>query len=430
MRTTNKAFVSAVLLAATFTSVLLPSAGAAPAKPDAAVVYSEADFSTMATITRAEVMARAKTWVDARVPYSMSAARDGWRTDCSGFVSMAWNLSKPGLSTVTLVGSNVTHRITKDELLPGDILIKGGPGTEGAAGHVRLFGGWLDSARTRYWVYEQTPPIATYNEYTWSATAAEYPPYRYNNIVGGSGRGNADITGDGKGDLFAVYQDKLRYYFGDGSGNLHWGSEGGVGWGALGEIAMGDVNGDGKGDLIAEAGGKLRYFYGDGSGNLHWGSEGGSGWEAVKHLNLEDVNGDGKADIVGVVGDKLRYYYGDGTGNFHLHSEGGSGWGALSKLEAGDVNGDGRADLVAVAGDQLRYFYGDGSGNFHWGSEGGTGWGSLGHLAVTDMNGDGKGDLLAVAGDKLRYFYGDGTGNFHWGHEGGAGWSTLTRFAG
>ncbi|SDP22010.1 glucosaminidase domain-containing protein [Lentzea jiangxiensis] len=250
--------------------------------------------------------------------------------------------------------------------------------------------------------------------------------YRFDNA---GGRGNADITGDGKGDLFAVHQDKLRYYFGDGSGNLHWGSEGGVGWGGLGEIAMGDVNGDGKGDLIAEAGGKLRYFYGDGSGNLHWGSEGGTGWEAVKHLNLEDVNGDNKADIVGVVGDQLRYYYGDGTGNFHLHSEGGNGWGALSKLEAGDVNGDGKADLVAVYQDKLRYYYGDGSGNFHWGSEGGTGWGSLGHLAVTDMNGDGKGDLLAVAGDQLRYFYGDGTGNFHWGHEGGAGWSALTRFA-
>ncbi|MFS8105247.1 glucosaminidase domain-containing protein, partial [Lentzea alba] len=118
----------------------------------------------------------------------------------------------------------------------------------------------------------------------------------------GGGRGNADINGDGKGDLWAVAGDKLRYFYGDGSGNLHFGHEGGAGWSALGEIAMGDVNGDGKGDLIAEVGGKLRYYYGDGTGNLHFGSEGGSAWETVKHLNLEDVNGDGKADIVGVAG--------------------------------------------------------------------------------------------------------------------------------
>ncbi|MFS8104915.1 FG-GAP-like repeat-containing protein, partial [Lentzea alba] len=303
MRTTTRVLVGTALTVATAMSTLLPAAAAAPAKPEPApaVVYSEADFSTMATITRGEVMARAKTWVDAGVPYSMGATRDGWRTDCSGFVSMAWNLSKPGLSTVTLVGSNVTHRIGKDELLPGDILIKGGPGTEGANGHVRIFGGWLDGARSRYWVYEQTPPKATYNEYNWSATAAEYPPYRYNNITGG-GRGNADINGDGKGDLWAVVNDKLRYYYGDGSGNLHFGHEGGAGWNSLGEIAMGDVNGDGKADLIADVGGKLRYYYGDGTGNLHFGNEGGAGWDAVKHKNLEDVNGDGKADIVGVAG--------------------------------------------------------------------------------------------------------------------------------
>ena len=145
------------------------------------VTYSQTETYALGAITRPEVMARAKTWVDEGVPYSMYVIHSsGWRADCSGFVSMAWNLSKPGLSTVTL--PNVSHPISKDELKPGDILLKGGPGTEGAAGHVRVFGDWLDGTHSRYWVYEQTPPKATYNEYTWNHTAAEYPPYRYNNI--------------------------------------------------------------------------------------------------------------------------------------------------------------------------------------------------------------------------------------------------------
>jgi hypothetical protein len=133
-------------------------------------------------ITRSEVMARAKTWIEEVVPYDMhSNHSSGWRKDCSGFVSMAWNLSKPGLSTVTL--PNISHPITKDELLPGDILLDGGPGTEGSNGHVRIFGGWLDGAHSRYWVYEQTPPHTVYREYIWAGTVAEFPPYRYNNII-------------------------------------------------------------------------------------------------------------------------------------------------------------------------------------------------------------------------------------------------------
>src|SRR5690242_11724312 len=35
-------------------------------------------------VTRTEILARARTWADAHVPYSQSANRDGYRTDCSG----------------------------------------------------------------------------------------------------------------------------------------------------------------------------------------------------------------------------------------------------------------------------------------------------------------------------------------------------------
>src|SRR5688500_18751737 len=48
------------------------------------------------SLTRAQILERAKTWLDARVPYSQSACHrnqyGSYRTDCSGFVSMAWGL--------------------------------------------------------------------------------------------------------------------------------------------------------------------------------------------------------------------------------------------------------------------------------------------------------------------------------------------------
>ncbi|MBD3550595.1 hypothetical protein H4F94_00105, partial [Streptomyces sp. SP18CM02] len=45
------------------------------------------------TTTRAEILARAQRWVTAKVPYSMEKYwSDGYRQDCSGFVSMARTL--------------------------------------------------------------------------------------------------------------------------------------------------------------------------------------------------------------------------------------------------------------------------------------------------------------------------------------------------
>jgi len=36
------------------------------------------------------VIANAKTWLNPPVPYSQTAYHNGYRTDCSGYVSMAW----------------------------------------------------------------------------------------------------------------------------------------------------------------------------------------------------------------------------------------------------------------------------------------------------------------------------------------------------
>lgn len=36
------------------------------------------------------VITNAKTWLNPPVPYSQTAYHNGYRTDCSGYVSMAW----------------------------------------------------------------------------------------------------------------------------------------------------------------------------------------------------------------------------------------------------------------------------------------------------------------------------------------------------
>ncbi len=54
---------------------------------------------------------RGQVWVDKHVPYNHEGTYDGYRTDCSGFVSMCWLLTKPGLFTYTI--QPVIHNITK-----------------------------------------------------------------------------------------------------------------------------------------------------------------------------------------------------------------------------------------------------------------------------------------------------------------------------
>jgi hypothetical protein len=106
-------------------------------------------------ISRVEILERARSWVDAPRRYSQedNDPVSGYRLDCSGFVSMTWRLAAPGETTVELPDYCVL--IDKDDLLPGDAVMNGGPGTYGDAGHVMLFDAWVDDTRGAFWTYEQ-----------------------------------------------------------------------------------------------------------------------------------------------------------------------------------------------------------------------------------------------------------------------------------
>ncbi len=129
--TSGRALIVLSLSIALLFSILLGSAGA---------------------IDRAGVLKRANHWVKKRVPYSQRGYYRGYRRDCSGFVSMAWNL-KTSYSTRT-IGSRA-KRIAITSLKPGDaVLVRGR--------HVSIFGGWANKKRRSFIALEQT---------TWGSTA-------------------------------------------------------------------------------------------------------------------------------------------------------------------------------------------------------------------------------------------------------------------
>jgi hypothetical protein len=136
----------------------------------------------MKEIRRPEILARARGWARQPRRYSQEDCdpESNYRLDCSGFVSMAWYLDAPGLTTVEL--PDLCRQIRNDELLPGDVVMLGGPGTSGNGGHVILFEAWADAERATFWAYEQVDSGTTH-------VVKAFPPsppylsYRYQRIL-------------------------------------------------------------------------------------------------------------------------------------------------------------------------------------------------------------------------------------------------------
>ncbi|MFE9924034.1 NlpC/P60 family protein [Streptomyces sp. NPDC005774] len=150
--------------------------------------------SSVRVITRADIIERAEKWVAAKVPYSVSAYwSDGYRQDCSGFVSMVWDL--PANEWTGSLGQ-YAQKITKAELQPGDMLLFHNAADPQGGSHVVLFGGWTDSARTTYVAYEQTRPntLRRSTPYAYWNNSAGYVPYRYLGVTA-SARGWTPVDG-------------------------------------------------------------------------------------------------------------------------------------------------------------------------------------------------------------------------------------------
>jgi hypothetical protein len=131
--------------------------------------------SNVDCVSRTTMTDRAKAWLAAHVPYNQEQLYQGYREDCSGYVSFCWETSKPGYTTFTM--PQISHEISKDELQPGDVLLC-------TTEHVVLFGGWDDASHTQYFAYEETRPgegtVGRVTPYPYWYNTGCFVPYRYN----------------------------------------------------------------------------------------------------------------------------------------------------------------------------------------------------------------------------------------------------------
>jgi hypothetical protein len=139
-------------------------------------------------ITRVEIIARARSWVDEGVPYgggSVWTDRNGsYRRDCSGYASMAWNL-RDSYTTHTLATAGFATRIGRSALLPGDLI-------DDPAQHVLIFAGWTNKRALTFRYFAENHTGTHAGEYAGSfakATLAGWPTHdyvylRYARVVG------------------------------------------------------------------------------------------------------------------------------------------------------------------------------------------------------------------------------------------------------
>ncbi|MFB0629355.1 hypothetical protein ACEPPI_18650, partial [Streptomyces sp. AB3(2024)] len=136
-----------------------------------------------ATITRSEAVARAESWVGKGLKYSWDNTYQGYRTDCSGYVSMGWKLGTPGLDTTRFVPSGAASWLGgKGDLKPGDALLND---AAGASGHIVMFDRWTDSSQTSYMGYEFTGSGVHHRviPYPYFSGYGTFRPARSNSIV-------------------------------------------------------------------------------------------------------------------------------------------------------------------------------------------------------------------------------------------------------
>ncbi len=301
-------------------------------------------------MTRSQALTRARSWLETRVPYSQERCYRNkygdYRTDCSGFVSMAWGL---GGSAWTGNLDEKSSVIARSALKPGDALLRytGNP----RQNHVALFVKWADEAHTRPVVIEQTGSRDTIKN-TWSqSNASLYTPVRYDNIVEDTEPqpeprvpfGKVDYNGDNKSDLAFFRPSGGAWWIHDTNDDPVRGT--GTQYGAAGDIPVpGDYNGDDRSDLA---------FFRPSTGTwwIHDANDDpikGTGIQYGKTGDIPvpgDYNGDGKSDLA---------LFRPSTGTWWIHDTNndpikGTGiqYGKTGDIPVpGDYNGDGKSDLA------------------------------------------------------------------------------------
>jgi len=100
---------------------------------------------------RRDAIERGFEWYDDHVPYSQTRSHEGYRTDCSGFVSMCWMTGTSYTTASFISGAASSSLASYNSLQPADALVY----RSGSHGHIVLFLGWNDTAHTSACVLEQ-----------------------------------------------------------------------------------------------------------------------------------------------------------------------------------------------------------------------------------------------------------------------------------
>ncbi|REE96728.1 tectonin domain-containing protein [Thermomonospora umbrina] len=252
----------------------------------------------MPVMTRDHILSRAQSWVGKGIVYNQDASYAGYRTDCSGFVSMAWNLGV-SLTTPRFVPEGYAHWISKGELQAGDILLDDDAGD---FGHVVVFDHWNSANQSSYVGYELSSSHNVAHRsfpYPYDAGSGPYAPARYNNVV--PARGGTH--------LFAQSPDRSGVFQYAGYGNT-WTKVGGAArdiyTGGAGLFATNPTTGDlyryngtpdswskvgGPGHTFVVAGDQLFGLSPDRGAVYQW--TGGTSWIKVGGAAGSLIGGDG-----------------------------------------------------------------------------------------------------------------------------------------
>ncbi|WAL74887.1 hypothetical protein OU787_27290 [Kitasatospora sp. YST-16] len=382
-----------------------PSAAAIAAKDKGgagqgrSVAPSQLAASTQ--ISRSEVINRAASWVGLGLEYSWDNTYQGYRTDCSGYASMAWHLGTPGLDTTSFVPNGVASWISKAELKPGDALLND---AAGALGHIVIFAGWTDSSQSSYDAYEFTGSGVQHRAipYPYFSGHGTFKPVRNNSIVDDvTTTGDEPVAGNwdagngspaGNVGVFRPSTGQFHLRMDDGSLKI-------LDWGQAGDIPV-SANWDGAGPdnigVFRPSTGQFHLRMDDGSLKiLDWGQAG----DLPVAGNWDAGNG-APAGNVGV--------FRPSTGQFHLRMDDGSlkilDWG-----QAGDIPVSGNWD--GAGPDNIGVFR-PSTGQFHLRMDDGSlkilDWGQAGDLPVSANFDGGNGAPAGNIG-----IWRPSTGQFH-----------------
>jgi hypothetical protein len=140
---------------------------------------------------RKAILRRASKWIESPVSYSLTEYQDGYRKDCSGFVSMAWGLGDSITTAQIPPRSSSTayaEPIAWEDLQPGDAVSKNTTSQVlgMTVGHVRLYAGKNSIGRMCFWEQTYFPGVSywsgtqTHTYSQWRLQLESYTPIRKN----------------------------------------------------------------------------------------------------------------------------------------------------------------------------------------------------------------------------------------------------------